>query len=66
MRSRRDGPKLLRAALQLTARYGDLLESTPDGMLLVDETGHVILANAHAESLFGYGHGEMHGCPSDR
>ena len=57
------GPKLLRAALQLKVRYGELLESTPDGMLLVDETGHVLLANGHAEALFGYGHGELHGQP---
>jgi protein-histidine pros-kinase len=58
-------PKLRRAALQLKVRFGDLLESTPDGMLLVDETGHILLANGHAESLFGYGRGEMHGQPVD-
>jgi protein-histidine pros-kinase len=58
-------PKLSRAALQLKARYGDLLDSTPDGMLLVDETGHVLLANGRAESMFGYPPGEMHGEPVD-
>jgi protein-histidine pros-kinase len=54
-------PKLMQAALHLDARYGELLESTPDGMMLVGETGHIVLANGHAERMFGYAHGELQG-----
>jgi protein-histidine pros-kinase len=54
-------PRLLQAALHLEARYGELLESTPDGMLLVGETGHVVVANGHAARMFGYEHDELQG-----
>ena len=54
-------PRLLQAALHLEARYGKLLESTPDGMLLVGETGHIVVANGHAERMFGYEEGELQG-----
>jgi PAS domain S-box-containing protein len=54
-------PRLLQAARHLGARYGDLLESTPDGMLLVGETGHIVVANGHAEGMFGYQRGELQG-----
>ena len=56
LRVRRDGRLL-------GARYHDLLESTPDGIVLADRTGHVVIANSHAEHLFGYGHGELDGQP---
>lgn len=59
-------PRLHRAALHLEARYGELLESTPDGMLLVGETGHVVLANGHAARMFGYDRRELHGLLIDR
>jgi PAS domain S-box-containing protein len=54
-------PRLYQAALHLEARYGELLESTPDGMLLVAETGHIVLANGNAERMFGYARGELQG-----
>jgi PAS domain S-box-containing protein len=57
--------RLLRTSVLLQARYGELLESTPDGMLLVGETGHILLANSNAERLFGYGHDELQGRPID-
>ena len=56
LRVRRDGRLL-------SARYHDLLESTPDGIVLADRTGHVVIANSHAEHLFGYAPGELDGQP---
>ena len=32
----------------------ELLERLPDAMLVVNEHGHIVAANAHAETLFGY------------
>lgn len=58
-------PRLLRTAALLRARYGELLESVPDGMLLVGETGHIVLANAHAERLFGYERDGLQGLSVD-
>ncbi|HEX5648200.1 MAG TPA: PAS domain S-box protein [Steroidobacteraceae bacterium] len=58
-------PRLMQAARHLEARYGELLESTPDGMLLVGETGHIVLANGNAERMFGYDPGELQGRPID-
>ena len=49
------------AARVLEVRFGNLLDSTPDGMLMVDLTGRIVLANRHAEKLFGYGAGEVRG-----
>ena len=54
-------PRLKQAARHLEARFGELLESTPDGMLLVSETGHIVIANGHAERMFGYEPGELQG-----
>ena len=31
----------------------------PNGILLVDEGGHIVLANQQAEEMFGYEHGEL-------
>jgi len=45
----------------MEARYRDLLESTPDGIVMVNPTGHIIFANNHAERLFGHDHGEFQG-----
>ena len=36
------------------AGFRTLLESAPDAILIVDEQGRVILANAQAEAMFGY------------
>jgi PAS domain S-box-containing protein len=58
-------PRLEQAARNFAARFGELLESTPDGMLLVSETGHIVIANGHAERMFGYGPGELQGLVVD-
>jgi len=53
------GLKVLRDARSLDARYRELLESTPDGIVMVAETGHILIANSQAERLFGYGPDEL-------
>ena len=53
--------KLLRDAKLLEARFRELLESMPDGIIMSNSTGHIVLANAQAERLFGYDAGELRG-----
>ena len=57
------GLRVMRDAKQVEARYRDLLESTPDSIVMANLTGHIVFANGHAEALFGYGRGELHGKP---
>ena len=50
------------AALKDTeAWFRGIVESAPDGMLVVDENGRIILANTQLDELFGYPPGEMVG-----
>lgn len=39
--------------------FRGIIETAPDGMLVIDEAGIILLANPKAESLFGYGLGEL-------
>jgi PAS domain S-box-containing protein len=55
--------KLLRDAKFLEDKYLDLLESTPDAILMVNAAGRIVLANSQAEHLFGYTPGELRGQP---
>jgi PAS domain S-box-containing protein len=55
--------KVLRDAKLVEARFRDLLESTPDGIVIVNPTGRIVLANSQAENLFGYTRGELRGEP---
>jgi PAS domain S-box-containing protein len=57
--------KVQRDAKLMEARFRDLLESTPDGIVMANPTGHIVIANGQAESLFGYGPGELRGKPVD-
>ncbi|MFA5938645.1 MAG: PAS domain S-box protein [Sinimarinibacterium sp.] len=41
--------------------YRDLVESAPDGMVLIDAEGRIVLVNAQAERLFGYRREELLG-----
>jgi len=43
------------------AWYQGILESAPDGMLVVEQSGRIILANPKLEVLFGYASGELLG-----
>lgn len=53
--------KVLRDAKLVEAKFRDLLESTPDAIIMANETGRIVLANSQAESLFGYDRGELLG-----
>jgi PAS domain S-box-containing protein len=48
-------------AAVVETRFGDLLESMPDGILMVDQGGRIVHSNSQAESLFGYQSGELRG-----
>lgn len=41
----------------------DLVDAAPDGILLADETGRMLVANRRMEELFGYSPGELLGQP---
>lgn len=53
--------KVLRDAKLLESKFRDLLESTPDAILIVNQTGRIVLANSQADRLFGYDRGELLG-----
>ncbi len=42
-------------------RFGDLFETAPDALVVVDRSGTVMNVNARTESLFGYGRVELTG-----
>jgi PAS domain S-box-containing protein len=53
--------KALRDAKLVEAKFHDLLESTPDGIIMTNSTGRIVLANTRAEKLFAYSPGELIG-----
>jgi PAS domain S-box-containing protein len=55
--------KLLRDVKFVEGKYLELLESTPDAIVMVNPAGRIVLANSQAERLFGYDHGELRGQP---
>ncbi len=55
--------KAERDAKLLEARYRDLLESTPDAIVMVNTTGRIVLANGQAEKVFGWSRRELLGKP---
>jgi PAS domain S-box-containing protein len=55
---RRDADKRL---MQMESRYRGLLEAAPDGMVVVNERGEIVLLNAQAEKHFGYRRDELIG-----
>jgi PAS domain S-box-containing protein len=55
--------KVQRETKLVEARYGDLLESTPDAIVIVNASGRIVLANTQATRLFGYERGALVGSP---
>ncbi|NRR28657.1 PAS domain S-box protein [Oxalobacteraceae bacterium] len=55
--------KVLRDAKLVGARFGTLLDSMPDAIIMANRSGRVVLASMQAEALFGYGHDELRGKP---
>jgi PAS domain S-box-containing protein len=53
--------RVMRDAKVVDARFRDLLESMPDGIVLVNLTGRIVFVNTQAQSLFGYSAGELQG-----
>ena len=55
--------RVRRDSRMIEARYRDLLESTPDAIVIVNEIGRIILINGQAEAMFGWDRGELIGQP---
>jgi protein-histidine pros-kinase len=55
--------KVLRDAKLVEARFGDLLDSTPDAIVMVNVTGRIVMVNAQAEAMFGYARDRLRGQP---
>jgi PAS domain S-box-containing protein len=53
--------KALRDAKLIGTKFGNLLDSTPDGIIMVNTTGRIVLVNTPAEKMFGYQDGELLG-----
>jgi PAS domain S-box-containing protein len=60
------GSKVQLDAKLVEARFRDLLESVPDGIVMVNPDGDIVLCNAQAERLFGYASGELQGQTIDK
>ncbi len=48
------------------ARFQAVVEGTPNGILLTDPSGHLVLVNSEIERLFGYRREELIGQPVER
>ncbi|NVB79865.1 MAG: PAS domain S-box protein [Kofleriaceae bacterium] len=44
-------------------RFRELVESAPDGIVVCDRSGAIVLVNAQTERMFGYSRGELIGKP---
>ena len=53
--------RVSKQARTLESKYGGLLESLPDAIVLVTHTGRIVLINEQAEALFGYTRKELLG-----
>ena len=55
--------KVLRDGRVLGSRYRGLLETVPDAIVMVNNTGRIVLVNEQAEQLFGYRREDLLGKP---
>lgn len=53
--------RVMRDAALLDARFGTLLASMPDAIIMANAAGRIVLANRQADELFGYPEGELRG-----
>ncbi len=51
---------------QVQLRLSGLVESAPDAIVIVDSNGHIVLANAQTERLFGYSAAQLVGQPVEQ
>jgi signal transduction histidine kinase/CheY-like chemotaxis protein len=64
-----DARELRAASVELSGsseRYRTLMDSAPDALLVADADGRILLANARAEEVFGYGREELIGRALDQ
>ena len=53
--------RLLRESRMVGARYGALIESMPDAILILNDTGRIVLVNARTEAVFGHSRDQLIG-----
>ncbi len=53
--------KVQRDAKLLEARFSDLLECTPDAIVMINVTGRIVMVNSQAERVFGYQRADLLG-----
>lgn len=56
-------PQVLKASHLIRYRYGEVLDSTPDGIVIVNADGCIVFASVQAEVLFGYERDDLTGMP---
>jgi protein-histidine pros-kinase len=60
------GLRVQRDSRMVHERYQGLLELVPDAIVIINETGHVVLFNAQAESMFGHPSEDVIGQPIEK
>jgi protein-histidine pros-kinase len=48
---------------KIEERFRRLLESATDAMVIIDQSGRIVMVNAQTERLFGYARAELLGFP---